>query len=188
MILLKLACLLRTADAIHLDGRRAPGFLRALRKPEGYADLHWTFQQNIHQPAREGERIVFTSGYAFTVEEAPVELAHQYGFANLELLENVLTIESGVPGISNIASTCHDEQWITMASHHSPFHSQSLEGLVIEAAAKAWKCSLTEVINASDTDKRNGKFIIGYSSGHPLIVRADVIRNPLQLNDNQANA
>jgi Histidine kinase-, DNA gyrase B-, and HSP90-like ATPase len=68
---LKLACLLRTSDAIHLDSRRAPGFLRALRKPSGYADLHWTFQQHIHTPGIDGERIEFTSGYAFPVEEAP---------------------------------------------------------------------------------------------------------------------
>ena len=67
---LKLACLLRIADAIHIDGRRAPGFLRALRKPEGYADLHWTFQQNVHQPQRKGERIEFTSGHRFTATEA----------------------------------------------------------------------------------------------------------------------
>lgn len=67
---LKLACLLRTADAIHIDGRRAPGFLRALRKPAGYADLHWTFQQNVHQPQRNGERVEFTSGNRFTAAEA----------------------------------------------------------------------------------------------------------------------
>ena len=38
---LKLACILRVADACHIDARRAPGFLRALRKPIGVADKHW---------------------------------------------------------------------------------------------------------------------------------------------------
>lgn len=37
---LKLACLLRLADVAHVDARRAPGFLRALRKPQGIAREH----------------------------------------------------------------------------------------------------------------------------------------------------
>jgi len=67
---LKLACLLRTADAIHLDARRAPGYLRALRKPSGYADLHWAFQGHIHKPNPDGERLVFASGESFKIDEA----------------------------------------------------------------------------------------------------------------------
>lgn len=67
---LKLACLLRTADAIHLDARRAPGFLRALRKPSGYADLHWIFQERIQKPFVDGERLVFTCGKDFEIDEA----------------------------------------------------------------------------------------------------------------------
>lgn len=79
---LKIACLLRMADAIHLDSRRAPGFLRALRKPSGYADLHWGFQQHINTPGIEGERITFTSGYAFTIEESSA------WWVGYELLQN----------------------------------------------------------------------------------------------------
>lgn len=79
---LKIACLLRTADAIHLDSRRAPGFLRALRKPEGYADRHWIFQQNIHAPMISGDRILFTSGHPFNVEEAAA------WWVGYELLQN----------------------------------------------------------------------------------------------------
>ncbi len=41
---LKLSCILRVADACHLDAGRARGFLRSLRKPVGTADLHWRVQ------------------------------------------------------------------------------------------------------------------------------------------------
>jgi hypothetical protein len=67
---LKLACLLRTADAAHLDSRRAPGFLRALRKPSGYSDMHWKFQGAMNKVHRFGERLIFTSGRSFGVEDA----------------------------------------------------------------------------------------------------------------------
>src|SRR5688572_6882765 len=48
----KVAFLLRTADAAHIDGQRAPWFLFALRKPEGISQLHWQFQSKMGQPAR----------------------------------------------------------------------------------------------------------------------------------------
>lgn len=79
---LKLACLLRTADAIHLDAHRAPGYLRALRKPSGYADLHWAFQGHIHKPSIDGDRLVFTSGDAFRIDEADA------WWVGYELLQN----------------------------------------------------------------------------------------------------
>lgn len=66
---LKLACLLRTCDAIHLDSRRAPAFLRALRRPSPSSDPHWLFQSHISVSGEEG-RVLFSSGHAFTPEEA----------------------------------------------------------------------------------------------------------------------
>jgi hypothetical protein len=84
---LKIACLLRAADAAHLDSRRAPGFLRALRKPTGYADLHWDFQDRIHQPSIEGERLVFTSGDEFGVEKAS---AWWVGYELLQVCDRTL--------------------------------------------------------------------------------------------------
>lgn len=58
---LKLACLLRLADASHLDARRAPDFLQALRQPQGISKDHWDFQGRLQKPRLEGERLVFTS-------------------------------------------------------------------------------------------------------------------------------
>jgi hypothetical protein len=67
---LKLACLLRVADAAHLDERRAPGFLRALRDPTGYSDLHWAFQGYLQRPMVVDDRILFTSPRPFAIEDA----------------------------------------------------------------------------------------------------------------------
>jgi hypothetical protein len=58
---LKLALLLRLADAAHLDGRRAPAFLRALRRPKGVSELHWLFQSKLYQIQREADKLVYTS-------------------------------------------------------------------------------------------------------------------------------
>ncbi|ARO88512.1 ATP-binding protein [Nitrosospira lacus] len=66
----KLACILRTADASHLDERRAPGFLTTLRKPAGISADHWSFQEKLYQPRLESDRLVYTSKDNFSVEEA----------------------------------------------------------------------------------------------------------------------
>lgn len=58
---LKLALVLRVTDACHLDARRAPGFLRALRKPDGVAEHHWRIQEFIQKPRAKNHRVEFTS-------------------------------------------------------------------------------------------------------------------------------
>ncbi len=68
---LKVACLLRLADASHLDARRAPGFLRALRQPRGVSDSHWAFQERLLKPRLEAQRLIFSSSSKFPEEEAP---------------------------------------------------------------------------------------------------------------------
>lgn len=68
---LKVACLLRLADAAHLDSRRAPDLLRAVRKPEGHSALHWTFQEHLHGVSVTGDRIRFSAGQPFDLEDAP---------------------------------------------------------------------------------------------------------------------
>jgi histidine kinase/DNA gyrase B/HSP90-like ATPase len=67
---LKLACLLRLADAAHLDSRRAPGFLRAIRRPAGLADAHWAFQGHLQRPRLEEDYLVYTASRPFTIDEA----------------------------------------------------------------------------------------------------------------------
>uniref|UniRef100_Q07NR2 ATP-binding region, ATPase domain protein domain protein n=1 Tax=Rhodopseudomonas palustris (strain BisA53) TaxID=316055 RepID=Q07NR2_RHOP5 len=66
----KLACLLRIADALHLDSRRAPRFLRAITNPRGVSALHWSFQERLARPHIELDAVVFTTGQPFGREDA----------------------------------------------------------------------------------------------------------------------
>jgi hypothetical protein len=68
--LLKLACLLRVADAIHLDRRRAPLFRRSLVRPEGHSLDHWTFQEKLASPHLEDESLIFTASEAFSRDQS----------------------------------------------------------------------------------------------------------------------
>ena len=67
---IKVACLLRVADALHLDSRRAPRFLRAITEPTGESADHWAFQERLSSPYLEGDRVVFTAGLPFKRTEA----------------------------------------------------------------------------------------------------------------------
>lgn len=67
---LKIACLLRIADAGHIDARRAPTFLRAVRRPGSYSDEHWKFQERLQKPRLADDALVYTSGTAFQLQDA----------------------------------------------------------------------------------------------------------------------
>src|SRR5262245_51940466 len=47
---LKIACILRCADAAHLDARRAPIFLRSISKLPPSSEIHWKFQERLNKP------------------------------------------------------------------------------------------------------------------------------------------
>jgi len=66
----KLACLLRVADALHLDSRRAPRFLGAITNPSGVSALRWSFQERLARPHIELDAVVFTTGQPFGREDA----------------------------------------------------------------------------------------------------------------------
>jgi Histidine kinase-, DNA gyrase B-, and HSP90-like ATPase len=67
---LKLSCLLRLADAAHVDARRAPGFLMALRSPAEESRDHWIFQGHLQKPQLSSDQLVYTSPLPFTQEES----------------------------------------------------------------------------------------------------------------------
>lgn len=67
---IKVACLLRCADIAHLDRRRAPTMLYALRSPGGVSGDHWSFQQHLNRPKRKIETLVYSSGKDFLVQDA----------------------------------------------------------------------------------------------------------------------
>lgn len=68
--LLKVACLLRVADAMHLDQRRAPAFEFALTKPGGISADHWKFQERMAKPFVRGDALVYTAQPPFGVDIA----------------------------------------------------------------------------------------------------------------------
>lgn len=68
--LIKLACLLRVADAMHIDRRRAPTFLRRLLNPEGTSELHWAFQERMAVPYVEDGTLVYSAAPGFELEIA----------------------------------------------------------------------------------------------------------------------
>ncbi len=67
---LKIACILRCADAAQIDARRAPKFLKALTElPDTSAD-HWVFQEKLNKPYIDDDALVYSTGHAFNIEEA----------------------------------------------------------------------------------------------------------------------
>ena len=86
---LKLAGIIRLADVIHLDARRAPLFLRVIRSPSGIAELHWNFQAKLRLPQRQGEELVFTAKEPFLRDEAASwwQCFEAIGMAHSEFLQ-----------------------------------------------------------------------------------------------------
>lgn len=88
----KIACLLRCADAIQIDQRRAPAFALAIHDPQGHSRLHWMAQQ-IAQPVVKPDTgggpgaLVFTSQNDFVEDDADAWwIAHDLlNIANEEL-------------------------------------------------------------------------------------------------------
>jgi hypothetical protein len=66
---LKIACILRVADACHLNSSRAPGFLKALRNPSKDSRKHWDFQEKLTKPIVKSNRFLFTSSSSFSVDK-----------------------------------------------------------------------------------------------------------------------
>lgn len=67
---LKLACVLRLADATQIDSRRSPTFLLSLRQPKGESANHWRFQEHASRPQLHGDRITFSSMRPFAPDTA----------------------------------------------------------------------------------------------------------------------
>lgn len=65
--LLKVACLLRVADAMHLDQRRAPAFDFALAQPSGISADHWKFQERMAKPFVQNDALVYTAQPPFEI-------------------------------------------------------------------------------------------------------------------------
>lgn len=67
---LKIACILRAADAAHLDARRAPIFVRSFSRLNPISAQHWDFQEKLLKPYLKEDALIFTSGQSFPFKEA----------------------------------------------------------------------------------------------------------------------
>lgn len=85
--LLKVACLLRVADAMHLDQRRAPSFNFALVQPTGVSADHWKFQERMAKPFVQADALVYTAQPPF---EADVADAWWTAFDALQMVDREL--------------------------------------------------------------------------------------------------
>ena len=84
---LKLALVVRMADACHLDERRAPGFVRALRNPTGESEKHWRFQEYVQTPYEKNGRLVFSASKEIPIEDVD---AWWLGYEMLSLADREL--------------------------------------------------------------------------------------------------
>ncbi|MEZ8113555.1 ATP-binding protein [Vibrio splendidus] len=91
----KLACIMRVADASHIDSRRAPALLKEFRQLSEYSKQHWLFQQRLYQPRLESERLVYTSKSSFTVEESK---SWWLCFETLKMIDNELRSVDSILG------------------------------------------------------------------------------------------
>lgn len=76
--LLKVAVLLRVADAAHIDAKRAPRMLLAINRPKGISQDHWRFQARLHQPSCDVNRgeLLFTGSPFPSTEQGAWWLAY----------------------------------------------------------------------------------------------------------------
>lgn len=82
-----IACILRLADAMHIDGRRAPEFLRKLLTPKGLSLDHWVFQAKLAVPYVQDDALVYSSSAPFKVEDAE---AWWIAFDAIEMIDSEL--------------------------------------------------------------------------------------------------
>lgn len=100
---IKIACMLRCADAAHMDRRRAPSLTYALTTPEGVSDDHWRFQNKLNKPTVDADSIVYATGEPFELSEAR---AWWLCYDTLTMLDNELRKSNSVlrdSGISTFA-------------------------------------------------------------------------------------
>lgn len=67
---LKLAIVLRCADAAHIDRRRSPTIRYFLERPSGVSDQHWRFQNKLNRPSVVSSSLQYRSSEPFLADES----------------------------------------------------------------------------------------------------------------------
>lgn len=112
---LKLACILRCADAGHIDSGRAPDYLLKILDLNGVSRDHWIFQNRLSQidvDTRDSSKVIIKSYFPFTEKdfaawnvayEAVCVLNHEIKLSNAVLRKNNVQ-EFQVKGVSGSES------------------------------------------------------------------------------------
>ncbi|MGJ5046805.1 HD domain-containing protein [Bradyrhizobium oligotrophicum] len=98
---IKIACMLRCADAAHMDRRRAPSLTYALTKPQGVSDDHWRFQNKLNKPTVEADSITYATGEPFELSEAR---AWWLCYDTLTMLDNEIRKSNSVLRDSDVST------------------------------------------------------------------------------------
>lgn len=128
--LLKLACILRTADAAQIDDRRAPSFLRALRRNRlsSYSAQHWTFQSRLTQAQNRGDTLFFASFRPFGRDEAA---SWWLAYDTLRMIDEELR------NVDNLVSR-HRSDEVRLAARRVA-NAESPEAMQLSIPASGWK-------------------------------------------------
>ena len=84
---LKIALILRCADASHLDARRAPRLLFTVGRVSGASADHWKFQGLISKPVVSNGKLQYASTSDFDIEKSE---AWQLAFDTLQMVDGEL--------------------------------------------------------------------------------------------------
>lgn len=141
---IKLACILRCADAGHIDSGRAPDYLLRLLKVNGVSRNHWVAQNRLLQldtDLEDEDKVIVKSDIAFGEEDfaawnvvfdAVCVLDHEIKVSN-DLLKRYRTKEfqakrvAGAESQSELAKYIETDGWIPCEAN---VHISNIEGLI----------------------------------------------------------
>jgi hypothetical protein len=161
---LKLALVVRVADACHLDARRAPGFLRALRRPTGESDKHWRFQGYVQGLVVDRGRVVFSSTRDIPIEDSDV---WWLGYEMVNLADREL----------------HDADMVLRDTDRKPFAAHAVAGandptrLTRHIPTKGWKPVPTRVHVSDVAGLVRNLGGIGLYGRNPRVPLRELIQN-----------
>lgn len=184
------ACLLRAADAAHLDATRAPDMLAAVRNLSPVSRDHWLFQSRVQRPYLKNGRLVFTAPDGFACDEIGAWwLAYETLSMVDEELRNTDSVLSdngrstfSARGVANVESPkafsnvapCRDWEPV-----EAKVQVGDVAGLVRrlggnELYGENWIVGLREIVtNACDAVKAR-EALAGYRGGRPFLGRVTV--------------
>ncbi len=118
----------------------------------------------------------------FLVQDVAIENYERENSCKIDLYNNVFYTNVGMPGIHQTYCRESFHSWsIVSCRKNSRFEDRTLEGLVLEAIAEAWHCSIEEVYKKSDFSSDNSEYSAGIGKvGDEEVImhHVDIIKKP----------